>query len=93
MRNINELELKQVSGGFSLSASDILDFFRPQRPNNDRESNFTHEAESTGFGKGDFFGKVFVGIFAVAAAAVAVVTAVGSAGALAIGGAVIGSSK
>ncbi|MFD1801208.1 hypothetical protein ACFSFZ_03210 [Mixta tenebrionis] len=94
MRTINTLEIEQVSGaGFSISTSDILNFFRPQKPATDWESNFTTNAESTGFGKGDLFGKIFVGLFAVAAVTVAVAGAIGSAGALAVGGAVFAAAK
>jgi len=72
MRILNNKEESLVSGG-SLT-QDILNLFRPQQTAQEQgtwENPSTVETPS--FGKGSDFGKLFVGIFAAAAAVVGVV--------------------
>lgn len=71
MRILENNEKLMVSGG-NLT-QDILNLFRPKQP--DQENTWVNPStiESPSYGKGSDFGKLFVGIFAAAAAIVGVV--------------------
>ncbi|QKJ89243.1 hypothetical protein PMPD1_4344 [Paramixta manurensis] len=71
MKVISEKDMKQVAGaGFSISTSDILDFFRPSSPERTEWVDM-NTIESPAYGRGEFFGKLFVSAIAVAGVVVA----------------------
>ena len=71
MRILDNNEKAMVSGG-NLT-QDILNIFRPQQPGQETTWENPSTVETPSYGKGSDFGKLFVGIFAAAAAIVGVV--------------------
>lgn len=75
MRILNNSEKKLVSGG--ISTQDILNLFRPQQTEQATWEN-PSTIETPAYGQGSYFGKLFVGIFATAAAVVGIIGIVGT---------------